>query len=97
MSVAAFLATALFVAAAALGICDGATTRRGSKDAIHGAVAHLGLAPLQAFIGDAHGLNTLKYQPAKLAAIEGHWQNEPGEGMPLFLFGLPDMDAEDTQ
>ncbi len=35
----------------------------------------LATAPLQAFIGDAHGLNTLEYQPAKLAAIEGHWEN----------------------
>jgi cytochrome bd ubiquinol oxidase subunit I len=56
----------------------------------------LAVAPLQALVGDAHGLNTLQYQPAKLAAIEGHWQNHPGEGVPLILFGLPDMQAETT-
>ncbi len=39
-----------------------------------------------------HGLNTLKHQPAKIAAIEGHWENPPGEPTPLLLFGWPDMD-----
>jgi cytochrome d ubiquinol oxidase subunit I len=56
----------------------------------------LAVAPLQAIVGDAHGLNTLEYQPAKLAAIEGHWENHPGEGVPLILFGWPDMQAETT-
>ncbi len=55
------------------------------------------LAPIQALIGDVHGLNTLKHQPAKIAAIEGHWKNEPGEATPLILFGVPDMDAEETK
>ncbi len=49
------------------------------------------LAPLQVFIGDAHGLNTLKHQPAKLAAMEGHWETNHDHGMPLYLFGIPDM------
>jgi cytochrome d ubiquinol oxidase subunit I len=57
----------------------------------------LATAPLQALIGDAHGLNTLEHQPAKLAAIEGHWENHPGEGVPLILFGWPDMQAETTR
>jgi len=57
----------------------------------------LAAAPLQALVGDAHGLNTLEHQPAKLAAIEGHWQNHPGEGVPLILFGWPDMQAETTR
>ena len=55
------------------------------------------VAPLQALVGDAHGLNTLEHQPAKLAAIEGHWENHPGEGVPLILFGWPDMQAETTR
>ena len=50
------------------------------------------VAPLQAVVGDFHGLNTLKHQPAKVAAMEGHWENEPGAGVPLTLFGLPDME-----
>jgi cytochrome d ubiquinol oxidase subunit I len=47
------------------------------------------VAPVQIFAGDAHGLNTLKYQPQKVMAMEGHYQSHPG-GAPLILFGLPD-------
>ncbi|SJZ96084.1 cytochrome ubiquinol oxidase subunit I [Consotaella salsifontis] len=55
------------------------------------------VAPLQLLAGDQHGLNTLEYQPAKVAAIEGHFEDEePGGGMPLTLFGIPDMEAETT-
>jgi cytochrome d ubiquinol oxidase subunit I len=50
------------------------------------------LVPLQIFLGDAHGLNTLEYQPAKLAAIEARW--ETGSRVPLALFAIPDSDAE---
>ncbi|CDL81284.1 Ubiquinol oxidase subunit I, cyanide insensitive (fragment) [Xenorhabdus szentirmaii DSM 16338] len=55
------------------------------------------IAPLQALIGDSHGINTLKHQPAKIAAMEGHWENTPGEATPLILFGIPDQAAEETQ
>ncbi len=50
------------------------------------------LVPLQFFLGDAHGLNTLKYQPAKLAAIEGLWETHGR--VPLNLFAIPDEKAE---
>jgi cytochrome d ubiquinol oxidase subunit I len=46
------------------------------------------LAPVQAVIGDLHGLNTLKYQPAKIAALEAHWNTE--RNVPLVLFAIPD-------
>ena len=37
------------------------------------------LAPIQVFIGDQHGLNTLEHQPIKIAAMEGHWDGtKPG-------------------
>jgi cytochrome d ubiquinol oxidase subunit I len=52
------------------------------------------VAPLQLLAGDQHGLNTLEYQPAKVAALEGDWQSEPGQ--PLILFGMPDMARERT-
>jgi cytochrome bd ubiquinol oxidase subunit I len=55
------------------------------------------VAPIQAMIGDLHGLNTLKYQPAKIAAIEGHWENHGDEPTPLILFGWPDMQREETR
>ena len=46
------------------------------------------VAPVQIFVGDQHGLNTLEYQPAKIAAMEGHFASE--SGAPLILFGWPD-------
>ncbi|KAJ8135779.1 hypothetical protein OY671_011008, partial [Metschnikowia pulcherrima] len=54
-------------------------------------------APSQAVVGDFHGSNTLKHQPAKIAAIEGHWDNEPGAGVPSTSFGIPDMEREETR
>lgn len=45
------------------------------------------LIPLQIFVGDLHGLNTLAHQPAKVAAMEGVWQTE--KGAPLLLFAWP--------
>lgn len=52
-------------------------------------------APLQIFIGDLHGLNTLKHQPAKVAAMEGIWETE--KGADLRLFGWPDEEEEVTK
>ena len=45
------------------------------------------LIPIQIFVGDEHGLNTLQHQPAKIAAVEGIWKTE--RGAPLQLFALP--------
>ena len=50
------------------------------------------VAPVQIFAGDLHGLNTLEHQPAKVMAMEGHFESHP-DGAPLILFGLPDQDA----
>jgi cytochrome d ubiquinol oxidase subunit I len=48
--------------------------------------------PVQIVIGDLHGLGVLKYQPTKLAAIEGNWDRMAN--MPLRLFAIPDEEAE---
>ena len=48
------------------------------------------VAPIQIFAGDQHGLNTLKHQPAKIMAMEGHYRSHP-DGAPLLLFGIPDQ------
>ena len=53
------------------------------------------LVPLQILLGDLHGLNTFHHQPAKLAAMEGHWETQAGA--PLILFGWPDQQAEVTR
>ena len=98
MAVAAFLSTAFVVGATAAwhllkGKRDEATRMMFSM-ALWMALL---VAPVQAFIGDLHGLNTLKYQPAKIAAIEGHWENVGDEPTPLILFGWPDMEREETR
>ncbi len=53
------------------------------------------VAPLQIVAGDLHGLNTLEHQPAKVAAMEGHFETRAGA--PLILFGWPDMEQERTR
>jgi cytochrome d ubiquinol oxidase subunit I len=51
------------------------------------------VAPIQVLAGDAHGLNTLEHQPAKVMAMEGHYQSHP-DGAPLIVFGIPDDTAQ---
>ncbi len=53
------------------------------------------VAPTQLLVGDMHGLNTQEYQPAKVAAMEGHFETRAGA--PLILFGWPDMDEAETR
>lgn len=53
------------------------------------------VVPIQIFVGDQHGLNTMEYQPAKIAAMEGLWETE--KGAPLHLFGIPDSESETTK
>ena len=98
MTVAAYLSVALFVAA------SGAwhLLKRRDTPAVRTMLSMamwmiLIVTPIQIAIGDAHGLNTLEHQPAKIAAVEGHWENKPGESLPLILFGWPDMAAETTR
>jgi cytochrome d ubiquinol oxidase subunit I len=98
MTVAAFLATALFVGASgAWHVLRGRATPATKRMLSMAMWMILIVSPIQMAIGDAHGLNTLRYQPAKIAAIEGHWDNPPGQSVPLVLFGLPDMNAERTR
>ncbi len=93
MVAAAYLTTAFIVA----GI--GAWYILRNRSVLHGRIM-LGmglsllvwLAPLQLVIGDLHGLNTLEYQPAKIAALEAHWDTD--RGFPLILFAIPDPKAE---
>lgn len=96
MVIAAYLTTALIVA----GI--GAWYILRERSVPHGKVM-LGmglsllvwLAPLQLIVGDLHGLNVAKYQPAKLAALEAHWNT--GRNVPLILFAWPDVKAEENR
>ena len=97
MTLAAYLATALFVGASgAWHVLRGRATPANCRMLSMAMWMILAVMPIQMGVGDAHGLNTLKYEPAKIAAVEGHWANTPGESVPLILFGLPDMTAETT-
>ena len=49
------------------------------------------LVPAQILVGDLHGLNTLKHQPAKIAAMEAIWHTQ--RGVPLVLFAIPNEEA----
>jgi len=89
MVLAAYLTTSFVVAGVAawhlLRGRNGPVTRRMFSMAMWMIVI---TAPLQIFAGDSHGLNTLEYQPAKISAMEGHYQSHP-DGAPLILFGIP--------
>jgi cytochrome d ubiquinol oxidase subunit I len=50
------------------------------------------LTPVQALVGDLHGLNTLEHQPAKIAAVEAIWKTE--KGVPLVLFAIPNEEKK---
>jgi|SRR5690625_3865554 len=95
MTLAAFLATALMVGASAswhlLRGNNTAPIRKMLRMAMGMIVV---VTPLQIAVGDLHGLNTLEHQPAKIAAMEGHWENKGDEGVPLTLVAWPDMAAE---
>jgi cytochrome bd ubiquinol oxidase subunit I len=53
------------------------------------------LIPVQIFVGDLHGLNTLEHQPAKVAAMEANWETRPS--VPLVLFAWPDEAARENR
>lgn len=93
MVVAAMLGTACLVAA-----CGAWHLLREARHPAARQMFSLGLwmlvvmAPVQIVLGDLHGENTRDHQPIKLAAMEGAWDPPPpGEGEPLRLFALPDM------
>ena len=98
MTIAAYLAAALFVGAAgAWHLLKGNDNPRVRTMLSMAMWMMLLVTPVQMVVGDQHGLNTLRHQPAKIAAIEGHWENMPGQSVPLILFGWPDMAAETTR
>lgn len=60
-----------------------------------GVIMAAALIPVQIYAGDMHGLNTLEYQPAKVAAMEGNWETRGN--VPLLLFALPDEAARENR
>ncbi|MDO5658983.1 MAG: cytochrome ubiquinol oxidase subunit I [Paracoccus sp. (in: a-proteobacteria)] len=103
MVLAAYLTTAFVVGAAGAWHLLRARQQEGAQS--EGARVMFSMAmwmavlvtPIQIFAGDMHGLNTLEHQPAKIAAMEGHYEGFPEGGAPLILFGWPDDAAETTR
>ncbi|MBI1260707.1 MAG: cytochrome ubiquinol oxidase subunit I [Rhizobiales bacterium] len=93
MMTASFLTSSLVIAGISafflLRHDDKALARKGFSMAMWAIVI---LAPLQIFLGDLHGLNTLEHQPTKVAAMEGNWETQ--SRAPLLLFAIPDQKAE---
>jgi cytochrome d ubiquinol oxidase subunit I len=93
------LASALTASFLIAGLCawqllKGSATR-GTHKALRASVTVAALViPMQFFAGDLHGLNSLEYQPAKVAAVEGIWETQ--RGAPLTLFGIPDEEEGKT-
>ena len=95
MVIAAYLTTSFVVAAVGARYVLAGTHAEHARTMLKMGIGMAAvLAPLQLFIGDRHGLDVAEYQPAKLAAIEGHWDS--GEAAPLILFGVPNSAGERT-
>ncbi len=93
MVLAAFLTTSFAIAAVAAFYLLRGTNVSCAKLMLKNAAAFMCLVvPLQFLAGDLHGLNVQEHQPAKLAAMEGHWETK--RGAPLILFAWPDETAE---
>jgi len=96
MVLAAYLTTAFVVGAVGAWHLLRDSTNRGARIMFSMAMwMALLVAPVQLVAGDMHGLDTLKHQPAKVAAMEGHYETR--KGAPLILFGMPDDEAEVTR
>lgn len=93
MMIATYLTTSLVVAAAGARYLLQGKFREESMTMLRMGLGMLAvMAPLQAVVGDFHGLNTLKHQPAKVAAIEAHWDGSHPAA--LVLFAWPDVENE---
>ena len=93
MVTAAYLTTAFVVlATGARYVLRGLEPEHGRTMLKMGLGMAVVLAPLQLLIGDSHGLSAERHQPAKIAAIEAHWNGaEPGA---FVFFALPDDAGE---
>jgi cytochrome d ubiquinol oxidase subunit I len=96
MTLAAYLSTCFVVAGvAARYLLRGQYPRRAKLMLQLAVVFASVVVPLQIVVGDLHGLNTLEHQPAKIAAMEAHWESRAGA--PLVLFAWPDSAAEENR
>ncbi len=93
MVLAAFITTAMVVGGVGAAYLRHGRFVEKARPMLKSALGFLAIAvPLQMIVGDLHGLFVRDHQPAKLAAIESHW--ETGRDVPLILFATPDEAAE---
>jgi cytochrome d ubiquinol oxidase subunit I len=93
MTLAAYLATCFVIAGVAARYLRRGLYPQRAKLMLELAIGFASVVvPLQIVAGDMHGLNTLEHQPAKIAAVEAHWETRAGA--PLVLFAWPDGAAE---
>jgi cytochrome bd ubiquinol oxidase subunit I len=93
MMIATYLTTSLVVLAAGARYVLGGRFEREARTMVRMGLGMVAvLAPLQLVVGDLHGLNTLKHQPAKVAAIEAHWDGS--KPAPFVIFAWPDAQSE---
>ncbi len=96
MILASFLTVAFLVAGvSAFRLLIGDRSREVRAVLKTGVVLGALLIPVQIYMGDIHGLNTLEHQPAKVAAMEGNWETQ--SNVPLLLFALPDEEARENR
>ncbi len=95
MVLAAFLTTGLVVAGvSAWYLLKGRYTNHARIMFAKALIAVAILIPIQIYVGDLSGLNTLKHQPEKVAAMEGIWNDEKPAA--LILFGIPNEETKTT-
>lgn len=96
MITAAFISTAfVLMSISAIQIIKKIHPRKAITAFRTGLIAAAIISPIQVFIGDTVGLNVIKYQPIKTAAIEALWETQ--KGAPLVLFALPNMAQEQNE
>lgn len=93
MLLAAYLTTSLVVLSVGARYLLAGKFKEESRVMLQMAIGMLAIVgPIQAFVGDSSGLTAAKYQPAKIAAVEAHWDSS--KPAPLVLFAWPDEKAE---
>jgi cytochrome d ubiquinol oxidase subunit I len=96
MLIASFLTASFLIAGlGAWQVLKGTATPATAKAMRTGLTVAALLVPVQIFVGDLHGLNTLKHQPQKIAAMEAIWETE--RGAPLLIFAWPDEQARENR
>lgn len=94
MVLAAYLTTALVVGAVgAIHLLRDRTDKEARRMFSMAMWMAVIVTPIQIYAGDLHGLNTLEHQPAKVMAMEGHYDSHP-DGAPLILFGIPNEEEK---